>query len=77
MNKMTDHGSDSKHVAMITSAAFPVLYLKSPDIEAQDFPTTEEDLGIVVAIEEDWFKKFHNAIASDSVQQLLEAMASV
>ena len=48
-----------------------------PDIEADDFPRTEEDLGIIMTYQEKWFNEFHDAIASDSVQMLLEAMCNV
>ena len=39
-----------------------------PDIDAQDFPKTDDDLSIVMTFKEEWFKKFINAIASSSVQ---------
>ena len=48
-----------------------------PDIDDTKFPKSEEDLSIVMNFEESWFNKFHDAIASESVQALLEAMASV
>ena len=38
---------------------------------------SKEDLGIVMAYEEKWFKDFHGAIASDSAQTLMEAMSNV
>ena len=49
MNKMTDHGTDSKQVAMITSASFPVLYLKIP-IKIADLSTfAENTLAMIIS----------------------------
>ena len=48
-----------------------------PDFDVTEFPKSEEDLCTVMTFEESWFSKFHDAIASESVQALLEAMANV
>ena len=48
-----------------------------PDVEADGFPESEEDPNPVMAYEEEWFKDFHGAIASDSAQTLMEAMSNV
>ena len=41
--------------------------LKFPDINAQDFLNEEEELGIMMQFEKEWFEKFHDAISFDSV----------
>ena len=48
-----------------------------PDIQDSGFPKDDDDLQKVMDFEAEWFSKFHDAIAFDSVQSLMEDMANV
>ena len=52
--------------------------LPFPDVEADDFSEVRRGSRYrVMAYEEKWHREFHDAIASDSAQALMEAMSSV
>ena len=48
-----------------------------PDIDDPGFPKDDDNLKQVMDFEQTWFSKFHDAIAFDSVQSLMEHMANV
>ena len=48
-----------------------------PDIQDSGFPKDDDDLQKVMDFEAEWLSKFHDAIAFDSVQSLMEDMANV
>ena len=70
--------------ANIVECQYPRTYEKGgqslpfPDVEADDFSEVRRGSRYrVMAYEEKWYREFHDAIASDSAQTLMEAMSSV
>ena len=61
----------------VTDANLPKCKYTFPSIEDAEFPKSKEDPCTAMTFEESWFSKFHDAIASESVQALLEAMTNI